>query len=61
MNHASMALVVVGRCLCISPRYAVDWTTPNFAVFCYRQHLQQILDALVFFSDQIDSQSLQEK
>ena len=50
MNHASIALVVVGRCFfCMSPCYAVDWATLSFVVFCCRKHLKQILHALVFF------------
>ena len=43
-------VLIVCRCLCISPRFAVNCATPNFTVFCCRQHLEQILHAAVIFS-----------
>ena len=51
MNHASIALVVVGRCLFASARVMLlIGQHPILQYFViYRQHLQQILHAPVFF------------
>ena len=51
-------VLIVRRCLCISPRFAVHWATPNFAVFCCRQHLEQIVHAAIIFSGSNQSKVL---